>query len=427
MKWQLGLILFVFAFFGIWTANVTPYRTAGILRFQRDAAGNHAQIPDIGAPDERQHANYIAYLLKERKFPVLVPGSADLGEMYQAHQPPLYYILASTLGDPTTPEGAKTRYINVLIGLATLVALFRIGKICTSNESVGFAVAAMGLLPGFLVLHAAISNDPLVICLSAWTVVFLLLGVVNGWTLRIAVAAGVCAGLAMLTKSSAVALAPTTLAAIIVSIRNQNKPDIKVLAALIAVPILIALPWLMRNQSLYGDPLALKAFTEAFSGSPKAEMFIQAFGAPTYWTDYVAWWTYRSFIAAYGYMDIFLDSNTYRIFGAVIVVFLLGHILKSRTSPDDRATPGAPAILWTLFTIVVLQFLMFNRTYFQGQARYLMPAAPAIFFAFGLGLVYLFKSKKELAFLVPLALFGGLQFWLLSSYLPQQFAMRILP
>ena len=40
----------------------TPYRKAGLLLSQRQADGSYAPAQDIGAPDERQHANYIEFL-----------------------------------------------------------------------------------------------------------------------------------------------------------------------------------------------------------------------------------------------------------------------------------------------------------------------------------------------------------------------------
>ena len=99
-RWlPLGLILFTFAVLASWYATTTPYRQPGHLMNQRGPDGRPAQIPDIGAPDDRQHANYIHHLLNTNSFPVLRPDSPDLGETYQSHQPPLYYLLAATLGD----------------------------------------------------------------------------------------------------------------------------------------------------------------------------------------------------------------------------------------------------------------------------------------------------------------------------------------
>src|SRR6185295_4224512 len=105
--------------------SVTPYRKPGFLLHQRNPTdGRPVPVPDVGAPDERQHANYVKSLLDGKGFPVLKPGDPNLYESYQAHQPPLYYALASAwckaFGiDPTAEGGTGLRLLNTLIGLAT--------------------------------------------------------------------------------------------------------------------------------------------------------------------------------------------------------------------------------------------------------------------------------------------------------------------
>ncbi len=90
----------------LWFASITPYRTAGTL--------GHMPIPDVGAPDERQHANYIQGLLSGEGFPVLDIGRMQTDpdyrrERYENHQPPLYYIAAAAwckvtgIGDVSDP------------------------------------------------------------------------------------------------------------------------------------------------------------------------------------------------------------------------------------------------------------------------------------------------------------------------------------
>src|SRR5438105_9824815 len=71
-------------------AGVTPYRTPGRLFINRGIT-----IPDIGAPDERQHANYIQHLLDGKGIPTFQPAARDAGDHYEDHQPPLYYVLAA--------------------------------------------------------------------------------------------------------------------------------------------------------------------------------------------------------------------------------------------------------------------------------------------------------------------------------------------
>src|SRR5947209_19104651 len=48
--------------------------------------------PFTKMPDEGPHADYIRYLVARRRFPVL---GSEPGLTYEAHQPPLYYLIAA--------------------------------------------------------------------------------------------------------------------------------------------------------------------------------------------------------------------------------------------------------------------------------------------------------------------------------------------
>lgn len=411
-RWlPITIILGLFVGFASWYACITPYRTPGRLVFQKGT------IPDIGAPDERQHANYIAHIVKTRDFPVLRPNSPDLIETYQSHQPPLYYALASALGEPS--QG--TRALNVLFGALTVFALFKLGALIGGQESVGWACAAFGLLPGFIMLNAAITNDSLLFALCSATLYGAILGTLRGWTLRLLITTGVLAGLALLTKSSALALIPVLGIVWLLDLKRQSMSPISVGLGIVALPLAIASPWFARNAALYGDPLGLMVFKQAFTGTAQAKMFIDGVGPVAYWSDWVLWWTARSFVGVFGYMDIFLPSSLYLVVLGLLALAWLGGLLSDSTQKDRR-----PAlILSTFFFIVFLLFLQFNLTYFQGQARYLYPAIGSIAVALGVGVSRWFAKWPNAAWLVPAGLLSALNLMILVQVLPVEFARRI--
>src|SRR2546421_8305209 len=103
-------------------ASITPYHTPGRYR---DA--NWAIIPDIGAPDELQHVVNVQTFLNGH-LPVLDANDPNLGAHYQAHQPPLFYILAAGwakvfgyTGLGSQGAGLTLRALNVLIGCANVL------------------------------------------------------------------------------------------------------------------------------------------------------------------------------------------------------------------------------------------------------------------------------------------------------------------
>jgi len=83
-------------------AIVSPWRTAGV------AWGEYHR--DLGAPDEIAHANYVRDLVAERKWPVFDSRNAVVDASYEAHQPPLAYLVQGAslalMGNPGVESSA---------------------------------------------------------------------------------------------------------------------------------------------------------------------------------------------------------------------------------------------------------------------------------------------------------------------------------
>lgn len=430
-RWPLVVVLVLYVALAVQYARVTPYRMPGVLMHQR-IEGRPIEIPDVGAPDERQHANYIVHLREGKGLPVLVPGAPDLGETYQSHQPPLYYFLAAgwsrlLAADPTDPNaGFRLRLLNILIGIGTILGVywacvwgFGVAKDASTGALATTAAAMCALMPMMVVLHAAVSNDPLLYLLCTWTLALALYAMRYGWTWRLTLGLSVLVGLGLLTKTTAIALLPVSVLAILLSQKFTGLGRAAALGLAVLPALVIVAPWWMRNQSLYGDPLAMKAFNDAFVGSPKAEAFIQMFGPKHYWLDMVGWWTLRSFFGAFGYMDIFMPDTLYRVLAALTGVLVIGYFMRRKAAEGEMK-----AAHWTcgaLLAIVALMFVQFNMRYFQGQARYLFPAIGPIAVGLGLGAT---RFMGKYAWMVVAAVLLGLNVYVLTQ-LPGEFRKRM--
>ena len=465
--YALAALLAIFAVWCVAFSLKTPYRQAGVLKYQ-----NRAFAPDIGAPDERQHANYVRHLLDGNGFPVLKPGSPDLGETYQSHQPPLYYVLAAgwakvTGSDPVDEgSGRRLRLLNVLIGLGTLLGIFYAARWGLESDAVGLAaVAFAGLMPMFIALHAAVGNDPLLFLICSWTVALAAKGIRHGWNLKLALACGAVAGLGLLTKTTALALIPTIAAALVATrLWGEGRPSMGVWAVCLGLPVLIGSPWMARNQSLYGDPFAISAFTEAFVGSPKPQAVVIPARIQTdpvynaaafriaeanpdigpvelvdrvydevgftpaahydYWANWVGWWTARSFVGTFGYMDIFMLERTYRLVFAFLGLAGLGWLLSLR-GLDDGSARALHVTGGVLLAVVVVLFVRFNLQYFQGQGRYIYPAVAPIALGLGTGACYWMRGRREHAW-AAVAVLMLLLDWAAYQAISQGFPARAL-
>jgi 4-amino-4-deoxy-L-arabinose transferase-like glycosyltransferase len=399
-----------------WYASVTPYREGGDI-----LSAHHQRVSDIGAPDERQHANYVAHLLSGAGFPVFDPKDPNLGEDYQSHQPPAYYVLEAGwtklvgVSDVTSQDaGVKVRALNCFIGGATVLAVFLLGFWGFGRPEVGVCAAAVaGCLPMNIALSGAVSNDPLLIFLCTASLALCARSIHRGWSVRSALALGCFVGLALLTKTTALALLPAVLVAVLLS---PQRPAAAVWVAAILPMLLLPVGWWIRNQHLYGDPFAITAFNQAFVNSPQAKPFIEDLGLFGYLSGWVGWWTIRSFYGAFGYMDIWLNENSrpvdnspnalYRVLIAISAILLLGW-LASWKRYRGRPEVAVQVMNVTFGVVVLLLFLSFNMHYFQAQARYLYPAIGPISCAFGVGALELFRRKWPIALAAVVVIFGG--------------------
>jgi 4-amino-4-deoxy-L-arabinose transferase-like glycosyltransferase len=424
----LAAILGLFAIFTWLFVSATPYRTSGVVIFQ-----GRAPAPDIGAPDERQHANYIRDVMAGKGIPVLRIDDPELYENYQAHQPPVYYFVAAAWGkltgaDPESEAGGRSlRLLSLLMGLGTLTGAYFLSLWGTGRKAIALGAASFGLMPMFVCLHSAVSNDPLLFLLCTWALALIVKSVVHGWKTKTSLIIGVLIGVGILTKTSAIGLLPILLVAGLISLKSSS-PSARgrlLLPALAAglLPLLLAAPWWIRNSQLYGDPLAMSVFNSAFKGSPQASEFIREVGPKVYWLDMVTWWTTRSFVGVFGYMDIFMfedladrgrvlaKSNS--IYLAVqfltALAFAAGatFLFKKRPSDIEEDLPNTRPVLIlagvAIFVYIVL-LIQFNRQYFQGQARYIYPAFGAFALLAGSGMEMLRPRLKSYSW-IPLAAF----------------------
>jgi 4-amino-4-deoxy-L-arabinose transferase-like glycosyltransferase len=385
-------------------------------------------IPDIGAPDELEHVSYVQFLLDGKGLPVLDPDHPNAGAGYQSHQPPLFYFIEAGVSKLTGQSDLSTksaglilRATNVLIGCSTVAGVFFLGFWGYGKKEVGLAAAAfLALLPMNLALSGAVSNDPLLFSLCTWSLAVAALGMRQGWGVKRAAILGVLLGLAMLTKTTAAALVPAVLLGILIS---KNRPNYRQLSVGIFFALLLVAPWWVRNQSLYGDPFAMKAFNLAFKASPTRASIHKE------WGDYVGLeflLTRNSFIGAFGYMDIFLPQALINLAAFVLAVMAAGGIVALR-KPGMKESRGVTTANIAFILLILLSYIAFNVRFFQAQARYLFPALGPICVGFGLGLVTFGRERWKQSFIAFSIMLTVLNLWIVTQFLPGEFSARALP
>lgn len=379
------------------------------------------RVPLGRQPDETAHLQYIEHLAKEHRFPIFQGREKGI---YEAHQPPLYYLLcvpsswvASRISD-TAPAYAA-RFASLLAGLVLVFLTYRIARVVRPDQP-SLALTAAGftaLLPMHLNVSASVGNDALAGMLCAFVLLLLLHRAPEQGTWKREALIGLSIGLGLLTKTTCLLLLP--LAGIAFLLQEGASPEglkrtVRDFAVVAVVAVLVSGGWLIRNTQLYGDPFALHAFNEGFKSSPHPSFFLQKGMSLAAYVLMVTQLTYMTFWGIFGEVNqsitrlslMYSRGEGAGVYCLFVLLFaflttasLIGMILPNRRqmkpgqNSAKKGRKGGTSVIQRrhllLLSLGVLlvaaQYVQFNLTYFQAQARYLHPMLPAISCFFGMG------------------------------------------
>ena len=386
--WGVFLFAVLHFVFAIAYSHVIPYRESGISR--------STYLRDIGAPDERAHANMVQYALKREPFPLLgtpeddvnlKPGEPDFLERFQAHQPPLFYVICARYLElsgfdsiENRVAGIAGRNLNGLIGALGVLSIALIAWKLSREKWVSIGAAAIvALNPMNVALSGAISNDPLLILLCSASLASLLLAKDRDWNITLMLLSAVFAGLAMLTKTTGILImVPLMVGAVWAAYRDRKFNGVVVLLAL-----LIPAPWWQKNMQVYGEPLLLGAFSQAWA--PQRLPPTRSSLAMTRWILTTTEATAESATGVFGYYDIHYPAwIPLTAIHLTAILLVIGALSLWYTGKK-----WGMAITGLFFFLVAASFYRFNMTYDQPQARYLFPGLGFIASLVAAGLVRL--------------------------------------
>jgi hypothetical protein len=368
-------------------------------------------------PDEAAHVGN-AEVYKAGRIPRFAAGNPD----FEAHQPPLYYVLiAPALAEPGTTDRPAdlARWISILIGAATIWAVY--GCVATAFPGRSYLATAsaafVGLLPMNINLCASITNDVLtnlVVVLGLWQIVRIVRIAKESSTSRIvreSIVLGLALAAGIYTKTSTLVLIGALIVAAI-ALARFNLLDGRNATIFAVVPIIVGVlvgaPWLIRNTVLYGDPVAQHIFMTAFQHTTMttSQMLDHLTLAAYVWL--VVRVTFESFWGVFDSMYIFLPQPVYAVLAAVSCISLWGAFRWYRWSD---ATAEEQVITWLFFALIgatALGFARFNLTFFQAQGRYLYPALLPIAFFFCCGIVGLARESRSTVARLPAYVAGAM-------------------
>lgn len=168
-----------------------------------------------------------------------------------ADHPPLYPLLLSFLGRLGARSVDAQRMLGVCAGTATVFAVGLVARQVAGHRA-GIAAAALcAVYPAFVAADGALMSETLFGALVAFCLL-LTLRQVERPTFRGVALLGLLAGLAALTRSEGLLLAPLLGALVLVAAPGRRA---KLAAAFGAVAILTIAPWVIRNVDVFDEPV----------------------------------------------------------------------------------------------------------------------------------------------------------------------------
>jgi hypothetical protein len=387
--------MLVVAVIAIYLVLASAYNRLIPFKSGPEAASEIHSLALATNPDEAAHvAN--AEIYKSGRIPRFRSGDPD----FEAHQPPLYYVLiAPLLLDEAKADqpAVYARWFGIVLGAITIWCLFACLRAAfpTRGDLAATAAAFAGLLPMNVNLCASISNDiltNLIVVLGFWMIARAIEATVRKdgrAMLRESVGVGIVIAAGLYTKTSTLVLVPAVVVAAAL-LAKERLVGAKAGAALAAVPIvlgtLLASPWLARNTRLYGDPVAQHIFQSAFVQTTMTTARMLSHISAAEYCRLAVTQSFESFWGVFDSMQLFLPEQVYiglALIGAATLVGAGIWIKRNSLGARERIA------LWVLATILagtVAAFARFNMTFFQPQGRYLYTALAPIGFLFAVGL-----------------------------------------
>lgn len=390
---------------------------------------NIRRVPAYVGYDVIGHLEYIQFIAERGRLPLASDG-------WQMFQSPLYYLLNVPiylcLQPFFEPEEIVQwlRIIPLLCGVLQVEIAFRIAR-RVFPEQTGtqcLAVLFAGWLPMSLSMSLGIGNEPLAGCLIALTIL-LIVNVLTGdvVTRKVVFVIGCVWGLALLTKVSALLLAPALIAAVALKTpvhRNAMRTRAAHLVLLVGTAATVSGWYYLRNWMHFQTPFvggwnAARGIVwwqdPGFRTWDDLLRFGVALYRPTYAGVHGLWDGLYSTAWADGFLSGVMDESirppwnyefltVLALLAVIPTLAIAAGLVRTLVLPSTLPETSRPALLF--LTTCVLTFLgavvlLYFRVPIYGSAKasYLLGLQPCFGMLAAVGLQPLTRSRTGAAFL----------------------------
>lgn len=398
------LFLIIFFCFGVAIAYFTPYG-----RF----------------PDELSHLQYIRYIKDHHELPKLSYTTSEIPSTVAFH-PPLYYVAAATLIQPSMDPKLQLyiiRFFSVLQGLAAVFILWKCANLVFpgNRAAVIITMAITVFNPQFVFIHSGASNIPTTTVTCAF-VTFCLIRIItrtnNLW--RWSVLLGIALGLALLSRTVTVYLVPPSL--FVLFWKAKHRKQFFYFASMLTLcTTVVAGWWYIGNWIRYGDPILWKvgSVTLGTAFVKQGDVFQWM-----YLIELLAF-LHASFWAYFGRNEYHGEIWQYAIYLFLELAAFVGILeIWRKSSHDPDFQPPAferPAFFLLLLTglLAVAELVITLMKIRSAQGRYLYMAIVPLALCMGAGIIKIlppaWRTRGAIlgsAFLFVFQIYLLLRYWL---------------
>jgi 4-amino-4-deoxy-L-arabinose transferase-like glycosyltransferase len=324
---------------------------------------------------------------------------------------PFYWLVP---GSPTTKLYAL-RMTSLIFGMAVVWLSYLLARLVFPDDLFvrsGVPVF-VAFQPQFSFEAAIVNHDIQVILLFSLLVYLLLKWMPGGYSRREQLALGIVIGLGIWTKTSFGFALPLIVACLLFAKRDTRASwrwFLDAVGRACVLPLVIALPWLIRSYWLYDDPTGAKRLHDIPEYGDQASSLGAMVKSPTFWRGRL-----EDFWGNYGWRLVPFDIGTYHIiFGAWIVaalglvLFLARSIVRAIRRRPPLLTPfqARALVIIGLWIALLIAGVLYIGTIQFTQSRFAFPAMIgfAMVTVFGMGQWAPVRGRPALAPLLVFAL-----------------------
>lgn len=361
-------------------------------------------LPYNGAPDEAMRYQVPKYIYEHSSLPrgdALEILDETWGISY-AFTPINTYIfsailmkLAGVFGGGALSLLYAARMVSVFFSMGTVIFCLKIGAKLFDGIYQWLFVLVVALLPEFVYISGYVNCDSIAVFSVAWIVYALLCGKNKNWDIKSCIFLGCGLGFCALSYYNSYGMILFGAAYCLLTVILDKDIEKKLQFILIRTgwvalcAFLVAGWWFIRNGILYsGDIMGMRASSECaelnaaenFKPSNRATPSNLGYSLKYVLID-MQWIesTKQSFVAAFGYMEYFIEEIYYKIYYRLVEIGLLGNVLafipyfrkKKKLNQDKLLFYGCMCGVCVCTIAISVYYSYFND--FQAQGRYCMP------------------------------------------------------